>query len=308
MFKKDFVKGPTPQRTFPGTTTYPLNIPHGEIDERNMQKLFIAVQSGDLNSIKSFNDATFRLKNSDNQTVIHVVIDNPESEEYQKYDLVKYLLDRGAGAMEYDKYNVTPLHLAAKYQLPTVAKLLLEYGADPNVYDNQHMTPLHYATKGEIVTCEKRRKVGSIVPKESIKKDATVDKNDAKKMGITIIDILQNKQFSKFISHIKSNFENIDKLYQKELHDKKVNLENSSTKILADTSINEEDKKKKINENITNFATEFKKIITNDIEQSLKPIEIEPNQVDGWGPTDNNIEKIIPKIPYWFILGGSSNP
>ena len=45
-----------------------------------------------------------------------------------------------------DKYLTTPLHQAAKKNLPEVAKMLLDAGADVNPKDSEGETPFDYAT------------------------------------------------------------------------------------------------------------------------------------------------------------------
>ena len=45
----------------------------------------------------------------------------------------------------HDKEGETPLHLAARYDIPTVVGLLLKIDANPNIGNNDRATPLHWA-------------------------------------------------------------------------------------------------------------------------------------------------------------------
>src|SRR3989337_4613991 len=105
----------------------PPYVPPRKPNEEDIQILFLLAQGGDFNKIKTFvmqNNATYRIKNKDEQTIVHVIVDNSELSDNQTYELVKYLLERGAPSAEYDKNNITPLHLACKHQLTNIVKIL----------------------------------------------------------------------------------------------------------------------------------------------------------------------------------------
>ena len=59
--------------------------------------------------------------------------------------VAELLLDRGAKIEARDKWQRTPLHWAAYYDSIAVAKLLLDRGADYEARDNEQSTPLHLA-------------------------------------------------------------------------------------------------------------------------------------------------------------------
>src|SRR5206468_2361382 len=77
-------------------------------------------------------------------------------------------IDHGAPVSLADNNNVTPLHLACKYQLKNIAELLLKAGAMANVSDNQGMSPLHYIILSQEVDCksEKSTKIGTLIPEK----------------------------------------------------------------------------------------------------------------------------------------------
>eukprot|EP01117_Protostelium_nocturnum_P010616 TRINITY_DN3818_c0_g1_i1.p1 TRINITY_DN3818_c0_g1~~TRINITY_DN3818_c0_g1_i1.p1 ORF type:complete len:860 (-),score=351.26 TRINITY_DN3818_c0_g1_i1:43-2622(-) len=64
------------------------------------------------------------------------------------FDMVYYLLCKGADVGARDKQNWTPLHCASCSLHLKVATLLLTRGADPNAVNDQSTTSLHYIIRG----------------------------------------------------------------------------------------------------------------------------------------------------------------
>lgn len=60
---------------------------------------------------------------------------------------VRQLLEQGADANERDKYNQTPLYIAAHWGNTELAILLIEKGADVNTRDKDQNTPAMTAEK-----------------------------------------------------------------------------------------------------------------------------------------------------------------
>jgi hypothetical protein len=63
---------------------------------------------------------------------------------------MEYLLDQGVNRDQLDKYNNTPLHLAAVNDHLEVVQCLMTYGADVNAKNNLGQTPLDAAETEEI--------------------------------------------------------------------------------------------------------------------------------------------------------------
>lgn len=61
------------------------------------------------------------------------------------YDIMKYLVEKGADVNAQDNNLVTPLISLVNRNNIEAAKYLLSRNADPNIADNQKQTPLHYA-------------------------------------------------------------------------------------------------------------------------------------------------------------------
>jgi tankyrase len=67
------------------------------------------------------------------------------SSGYNRIQIVKRLLDKGANVHSRDKGELIPLHNACSYGHYAVVRLLLEHGTDPNSTDMWSFTPLHEA-------------------------------------------------------------------------------------------------------------------------------------------------------------------
>ena len=121
-----------------------LNKPYiGErvVDKGSISNLFSVMMDGDYQKIKnviSDKNITLNVRNDDGQSLIHAVLENNSTgmKPAQKLELIQYLINNGASVTAKDKNNVTPLHLACKYQLPKIVKLLLDNGTEPNKQDN----------------------------------------------------------------------------------------------------------------------------------------------------------------------------
>lgn len=152
-----------PKPYFPPPQTLKPYIREKVVDEGNINTLFATMLDGDFQKIKNMisdKNITLNVRNSNGQSLIHVVLENNASnmKENQKYEIIKDLIDRNAPIGAQDKNNVTALHLACKYQYPKIIQLLIVKGANVNKTDNLNMTPLHYAVQGSIELCTDRKK------------------------------------------------------------------------------------------------------------------------------------------------------
>lgn len=91
---------------------------------------------------------------------LHVVIwmssytfrskDRPHEKEYAT-QIIKELIKKGALVSGRDKYEKTPLHIAAKYNNLVAAKMLIEAGCKLMDKDEDGKTPLDYAESAEMI-------------------------------------------------------------------------------------------------------------------------------------------------------------
>lgn len=126
----------------------------------NTIRIFDIMMNGNINDIKnviSTSNTPLNIKNVDNKSLIHFTLENRFGmNEDDKLELIKYLLDHGAG-LSFDKYNVCPLHLACKYQYKKIVEFLLNFG-NVNVSDSNGMNALHYLVQGDISECKMNNK------------------------------------------------------------------------------------------------------------------------------------------------------
>ena len=80
-----------------------------------------------------------KVKDEDNRTLLHWAARGVH------YEILKYLIEKGADVNAFDKNNVTALISVVARNHPKAVKLLIENGSDVNVKSNAEYTALHYA-------------------------------------------------------------------------------------------------------------------------------------------------------------------
>ena len=68
-------------------------------------------------------------------------------------EVVRFLLERGAGADARGDAGMTPLHYAAREGQPEIARLLLDHGAEAGIRDASGFTPIFTAARGRRPDC-----------------------------------------------------------------------------------------------------------------------------------------------------------
>lgn len=275
---------PNPRVNIPIRNYYPERI----VNPALIQELFLRISEGDLFRLKDFiltNDVTLYLKDEHGNSVLHQVIKNRNFTKSEKLEIINFLIDRGAPIMAYNDENITPLHLAAKYQLEDVIDLLIQRGADPNATDNQFMTPLHYAVQGYNTDCKSLRKIkiDNLINNVSVKPNEIIWQ-----LGNSLRDYLYyNEYVNQYFIHIKNTFNNFSYIYTPEYDRLKENLRNDLNKILSDTSLTKNKLEQSINTKISNLKEDIEKNLLNKLDETLKSLDIKPNQKSG--PNNNNI-------------------
>ena len=287
------------RNTKPTNVPYSAPIPRVNIPTRNYypekninpaltQELFLRISEGDISRLKDFiltNNITLYVKDDHGNSVLHHVIKNKNFTKSEKIELLNFLIDRGAPIMAFNDENVTSLHLAAKYQVEDIIDILIEKGADPNAIDNQFMTPLHYAVQGYNTDCNNTRKhkVDNIIndtltkPNELVLQLANSIRNYMK----------DDVNINRLLVHIKNTINNFNKIYGHENEEFKKNIKNNINQLFSNISVKNEKLKHQIESQASNLRKEIENSYMNKINDTLKPLDINPNQKSG--PKDNKI-------------------
>ena len=128
------------------------------VSEATTTELFIAAQTGDIGTIKTFlrtHSVDLTLKHPETgDSVLHLIIANKKLRENDKLDVFRNL---AVYTIPFDSENfegVTPLHLAAEAQLASVVDWLLTTAkVSVDHEDHTGATPLHYALRGLEANC-----------------------------------------------------------------------------------------------------------------------------------------------------------
>lgn len=264
-----------------------FHYPDRKVEENIIDKLFLQVEEGNIEEIKKFilnERVSLNVKNNKGESVLHGIIRNEMIPESKKTEIVKFLIMNGAPTVSYDKMNITPLHLASKFQLKEIAELLLNNGADPNARDNQNMTPVHYAVQGVFDNCkfEEIRKQS-----QSEGKKEEVSKMTQELIGL-IRDLLVQGEIKQYLAHFTSTINEIPTYYNE---DYKTELDKTKYNIQFIIS-QEADKTDVVKEKISNEIIQLKKKLDEFSETKLQyKIDILPKDIL---PKDNANEIVTP--------------
>lgn len=290
----------TTGRQYLGTVINKPYIPIKEINEDKKKSFFMTILDGDINKIQlaiSELNMGLNILNEENKSPIHIVLENNSSglREMQKYEIIQLLIDNGASVSAYDVNNITPLHLASKYQYPKIVELLIKYGADTNVIDSNSMCPLHYATQGFTESCKpKKRPVGALIPSNVKTEKGKLTSLEFQELVKQTMEILESKHFKLYLTHIGKIFEKVGDIYPFDLENEKKSFIREINEKIAEPYITNMEKKTFIEMKIGNLIRSINLIAENKLSKTLRPLDIGTHNVDGWAPLNTN-SKILPR-------------
>ena len=92
------------------------------------------------------------ISSNNGNNIIHNIILNTDikKNEFNKLNIIKFLIQNNVNLDQPNINNQTPLHLACENQYLLIITYLIENGADINYKDNNGLTPLHYLLSGQI--------------------------------------------------------------------------------------------------------------------------------------------------------------
>ena len=271
-------------------------IPKDTLDENNIQKLFQIIEEGNLGKIREFlmsGNVSVNVRLETGDTLAHVVIKNQNLTERTKTDICNFLVQQGAPIDLPNKYNITPLHLACKYQLLDIIKIFIKSGANMSAVDNNGFTILHYFIMSDIYECktERNTKVGSFKTKLLTRETFTEQVNAVNKSLISYI--YEEPVINQYLMHIQNTLKkNLHNMFPTELY--KIHSEFYdiiTTDIGSNTPLSE--KKNKIVQSTLSTKDKIYDMLNGKLRKSVSPMTIKPNSVNGWGTTSEQKDKIL---------------
>ena len=193
--------------------------------------------------------------------LIHEILLNNDKlkNEFNKLNVIKFLVQNDVNPDEPNRENRTPIHIACEKQLKDIVNYLItECQVNINYADNNGYTPLHYLFIGEINLFNKKEITNLITQKkDNDKKGDNEKKNSVLDIKKKIHNIISKIPFMKSLDNsinrtVKNNSEiqeilskNYDIIYKKILSTENVNVtkENTLSVILQRNDINKVVKK-----------------------------------------------------------------
>ena len=224
-------------------------------DTTKIATLFSFIDQGNISDVKKF-ILTNRIKLTiqlEDESVLHrvILIDKSKLGENRKLEFIEYLIANGANINTYNKYNISPLHLAVQMKYSKIVKYLLDNGANVNAITSEGLTPLHMALLLDIDNCPSDYNPESLIPKPTTK---DVDANEITNIILKAIMEQEKVQISSDIIELDTN-------------GNPKNINNFDTRIIKKDF---EDKMKPIVSLVDGYFNVETKIITNIINKKLK--------------------------------------
>lgn len=281
---------PVPYKPKPFITNT-VTVPEKTLHDDDIGNMFIKIANGNhheiLEEIYNKNVSMSIINKDTGETPVHYIIKNTNISEMQKMNLIELVVKYGARIDIPNAQDVTPLHLAVKFQHYKIVDYLLKNNARVDTKDSQSMTPLHYAVVGGKVECPQKdtNKPNLIIPVKK-SQDEKPDSAIATELYKLLTDFLFTDEHTKiYIEQIKECIENVEKIYSTEFIRLSRDTKND---IILDLLRNEKNNSKEriMFDKILSGKKSIIEIITNKIKSALEVNnpEIKPNLKSGWSP------------------------
>lgn len=272
--------------------------PDKEENSTLTDNLFLLFTEGNYLKIKNFismNNLIENIKDDNNNTIIHKLIENETLTENQKAELIKLCIDK-VDITASNKYDVTPLHLACKIQSKVIVDLLLKNGVEFKS-DWNGKSVLHYAINGKETKCiDNNKKVGKIKANKD-KIDDNLRQINSYLNELILSNNLSNENFN----HLKNYLLNFKDIIPEKYIELEKAINSVMSDILSNPSLTSGEKNTKIMEKILterdNFAREYSDFLNSDKNIN---IEINSGNEGYWSATNDDNNKILKNID---ILG-----
>ena len=142
-------------------------IPDIPINEDSRDNLFSLATSHDIGGLEEFittNSISLNVKNNNNQTIIHVLLDTENTtDEKDLLRCIKFLVNKGAYISNSDNFLLTPLFICIKKNYLYIFNYLLNEGANTNINTYDNLTVMHVLAQPGHITYDANG-IQSIIP------------------------------------------------------------------------------------------------------------------------------------------------
>ncbi len=263
------------------------------VDSTIIAKLFLLCIEGKVTPIKEYiikNGLTVNdMVDTNGESILHKVLQNENLTKRDKIELFRFFEEKNLLKMSFDGTQSSPLHIAVKMQIKEIIEILLRAGHNINALDANNKTPLFYAVSGKTQECPPKKEK-TLLEKTKFK----LESSDTYQLIQELIKVINNEKslYDAFL-HINNTTGILDQIYSKSITDI---LEKDNKKIV-DILNTTDSESVKINK-IFNLISDTKMavanlLIKNELQSTFKPIELQQNTVNGWGPNSNPQNKIM---------------
>lgn len=275
--------------------------PERRVDKAVLQKFFQLFNVGNLTEINNYivhYNITADTITDDSQSVLHLLLINEALTPMQKLSICKFLASRGGLNMNYDANNITPLHLACRYQLEDIVRLLLVNHHEPNALDSSYKSPLHYAVAGKDTVCPPKRvyRDRNFIPDKKEKESLIKDKinNDLDTITNFLLDIYNtDPNIQRYMKHLANSFAIADDIYRFDFDSMGGALVEDISAILFDQNLQGKQKTDKMVERFNIAKKTVVDHITDKVRKCFESMDIKPNTASGWGPDNYQANRIL---------------